>query len=66
MKFGGLGKYKIRKILEVFCSDLNASVAAQNLGFNRNTVNRYSNLFRATLLFLQKELGVFEVMENRM
>ena len=69
MKFSRLSKYKIRKILEVFCKDLNASVAAQILGINRNTVNRYYNLFREavfreTLLLLEKELGVFEADES--
>ena len=49
MKFSRLSKYKIRKILEVFCNDLNASVAAQILGINRNTVNRYYNLFREAI-----------------
>ena len=69
MKFSRLSKYKIRKILEVFCNDLNASVAAQVLGLNRNTVNRYYKLFRKaifreTLLLLEKELGVFEADES--
>ena len=69
MKFSRLSKYKSRKILEVFCNDLNASVAAQILGINRNTVNRYYNLFREaifreTLLLLEKELGVFEADES--
>ena len=69
MKFSRLSKYKIRKILEVFCNDLNASVAAQILEINRNTVNRYYNLFREaifreTLLLLEKELGVFKADES--
>jgi len=69
MKFNRLSKYKIRKILEVFLSDLNASVAAQILRLNRNTVNRYYNLFtkaifRDSLSLLEKELGVFEADES--
>ena len=69
MKFNRLSKYKIRKILEVFCNDLNASIAAQILRLNRNTVNRYYNLFREvifreTILLLEKELGVFEADES--
>ena len=69
MKFSRLSKYKIRKILGVFCNDLNASVAAQILGLNRNTINRYYNLFREaifreTILLLEKELGVFEADES--
>ncbi len=69
MKFSRLSKYKIRKILGVFCNDLNASVAAQILGLNRNTINLYYNLFREaifreTILLLEKELGVFEADES--
>ena len=64
MKFNRLSKYKIKKILGVFCNDLNASVAAQILKLNRNTVNRYYNLFREAifkeaLILLKKELGGF-------
>ena len=69
MKFNRLSKYKIRKILELFLRDLNASVAAQILRLNRNTVNRYYNLFRKaifrdSLSLLEKELGVFEADES--
>ena len=69
MKFNRLSKYKIRKILEVFLNDLNASVAAQILRLNRNTVNRYYNLFRKAIFrdsfsLLEKELGVFEADES--
>ena len=53
----------------MFCSDLNASVAAQILRVIRNTVNRYYTLFREaifreTLLILKKELDVFEADES--
>jgi len=69
MKFNRLSKYKIRKILEAFSKDLNASVAAEILRLNRNTINRYYNLFRKavfkeTLVILEKELGIFEADES--
>ena len=69
MRFNRLSKYKIRKILGVFLSDLNATVAAQILRVNRNSVNRYYNLFRKaifcdSLSLLEKELGVFEADES--
>lgn len=69
MKFSKLSKYKIRKILEVFSEDLNASVAAEILQLNRNTVNRYYALFRQvvfreTVVMLEKEVGIFEADES--
>jgi transposase len=69
MKFNRLSKYRIRKILAVFAKDLSASVAAEILKLNRNTINRYYSLFRAaifkeSLIHLEKELGIFEADES--
>ena len=69
MKFCRLSNYKIRKILDVFLKDLTASVSADLLKLNRNTINRYYNLFRSaifkhSLCILEKELGTFEVDES--
>ena len=69
MKFNKLSAYKIRKILAVFAKDLNASVAAELLKLNRNTINRYYSLFRKaifqqSLQILEKELGIFEADES--
>ena len=42
----GLSDYKIKKIMRYFCEDITASKTAILLNSNRNTVNRYFNLFR--------------------
>jgi len=42
----GLSEYKIKKIMLYFCEDITASKTAILLGINRNTINRYFNLFR--------------------
>ena len=38
--------YKIKKIIRCFCADIKASKTAIILNINRNTINRYYNLFR--------------------
>lgn len=45
----GLSDYKIKKIMLYFCEDITASKTATLLGINRNTINRYFNLFRKTI-----------------
>lgn len=42
----GLSEYKIKKIMRQFCEDITASKTALLIDINRNTVNRYYNLFR--------------------
>ena len=42
----GLSDYKIKKIIRHFCEDITASKTAVLLEINRNTINRYFNLFR--------------------
>ncbi len=42
----GLSEYKIKKIMRHFCEDITASKTALLIDINRNTVNRYYNLFR--------------------
>jgi len=46
MVYSRLSDYKIKKIMKCFCLDLTASKTAALLGINRNTINRYFNLFR--------------------
>jgi len=41
-----ISDYKIKKIIKCFCEDIPASKAAGLLDINRNTINRYYNLFR--------------------
>lgn len=42
--------YKIKKIIKHFCVDIEASKTAELTGINRNTINRYYNIFR-TLIY---------------
>ena len=49
----GLSKYKREKILMYFCEDIPASKTARLTGINRNTVNRYYNIFREHILSWQ-------------
>lgn len=42
----GLSDDRIKKIRLYFCADRTASKTAVLLGINRNTINRYFNLFR--------------------
>ena len=51
----GLSKYKREKILAYFCEDIEASKTARLTGINRNTVNRYYNIFREHILAWQYE-----------
>lgn len=41
-----LSNYKVKKIMRFFCEDITASKTSILLGINRNTINRYFNLFR--------------------
>ena len=64
-----LSDYRIKKIIECFCIDIEASKTAQLLGLNRKTVNRYFLAFRKLIHAHQcaeKErfVGVIEVDES--
>ena len=50
-----LSKYKVKKILELFCVDITANRAALLLGHNRHTIERYFNLFRERILEYQHQ-----------
>ncbi len=41
-----LSDYKIKKIMRFLCADITASKTAILTGINRNTINRYFNIFR--------------------
>ena len=45
-----LSEYKLKKILRYFCEDITASKTASLLKINRNTINRYYNLFRQKIV----------------
>ena len=53
----GLSEHKIKKIMRYFCEDITASKTAILLGINRNTINRYFNLFREKIAASAMEAG---------
>ena len=65
----GLSDYKVKKIMLYFCEDITASKTAALLGINRNTINRYFNLFRQKIVAFSREgktlfSGTFELDES--
>jgi len=46
VKKARLSRYKIKKIIRCFSLDFTATQVSKLLGINRNTVNRYFNIFR--------------------
>lgn len=55
-----ISDYKIKKIIKCFCEDIPASKTAKLLEINRNTINRYYNLFREVIFTHQmRESGHF-------
>lgn len=54
MKYSKLSNYKIKKIFNCFVLDLTAVQTSKLLDLNRNTINRYFNIFRKTITDLAK------------
>ncbi len=44
-----LSKYKLKKIVKHFCTDIDATRTALLTDINRNTINRYFNIFRQAI-----------------
>lgn len=64
-----LSDYRIKKIIECFCIDIEASKTALLLRLNRNTVNRYYGIFRKLIHDNQirkfhRIIGVVEIDES--
>jgi len=64
-----LSAYKVKKIMRLFCIDVTATQAAEILGINRNTINRYYQGFRKAIhahRTTEREMlyGVVEVDES--
>ena len=55
MKYSKLSNYQIKKILACFCNELTATQTRKQLGLNRNTVDRYFNIFRQKIAVYQEE-----------
>ena len=68
-KYSKLSRYKLLKIVECFCLDIEASKTALLLKHNRKTINRYYNLFRQMIYDHQmsekeKFVGIVEADES--
>ena len=64
-----ISKYKLKKIIKYFCADILASKTSKLIGINRNTINRYYNIFRVLIHIAQvndliKIFGKAEVDES--
>jgi transposase-like protein len=64
-----LSRFKVSKIIDCFCIDIDATKTAQLLGLNRKTINRYYLAFRRLIYTQQcaeKEqfVGIIEVDES--
>ena len=53
IKHSKLSSYKIKKIIKHFCVDVEASKTAVLIKINRNTINRYYQLFRKVIFLKQ-------------
>ena len=68
-KYSKLSRYKLLKVVDCFCIDVDATKSSQLLQINRNTTNRYFNLFRQLIAAHQQAemeqfIGVVEVDES--
>lgn len=64
-----ISKHRQKKIISCFCLDLTATQTSKLLGLNRNTINRYFNIFRHKIFDyqsreLKKFVGEIEVDES--
>ncbi|PJE66678.1 IS1595 family transposase, partial [Candidatus Shapirobacteria bacterium CG10_big_fil_rev_8_21_14_0_10_36_6] len=64
-----MSDFKIKKIVKHFCVDIEASKTSELTGINRNTVNRFYNIFRHLIfqnqiIEFQKIIGVVELDES--
>jgi transposase len=55
VKSAKLSNYKIKKIIKCFIIDIDATKTSLIVNVNRNTVNRYFNLFRLLIYHKQQE-----------
>ena len=68
LKHCKISRYRLLKIVECFCIDIDATKTSQLLKLNRKTINRYFNVFRNLIFEYQcseksKFIGVVEVDE---
>jgi len=53
IKYSKISDYKIKKVIKCFCLDLTATQTTKLLGLNRNTVNRFFQIFRNAIFKYQ-------------
>lgn len=53
IKYGKLSDYHVKKIMWLFCIDIDATKASLILGLNRHTINRYYRMFRESIYLHQ-------------
>ena len=64
-----ISSYQIKKIIECFCLDLNATQTSKLLKFNRKTINSYYTKFRVAIVLNQQDefkkfVGLIELDES--
>jgi|SRR6476469_6659879 len=69
IKWSKLSNYQLKKIIQCFCLDIDATKTSLLLGFNRKTINRYFLIFRQAIFWYQclefeKLLGKVELDES--
>ena len=52
-----LSEYRVKKIIRCFCEDIDATRTSKILQINRNTINRYYNIFRVAIFRASISLG---------
>ena len=56
-----LSNYKLKKLIKAFCLDLSATQISELISVNRNTVNKYINIFRRAIYQHQlNQLRIFK------
>jgi transposase len=69
IKYSKLSNYQIKKIIQCFCVDIDATKTSQLLELNRHTINRYYLIFRKAIYLhqtikLQNIIGDVELDES--
>jgi len=59
MPYKGLSDYKIKKIIQCFSLDIDATRSSEILGINRNTINKYYNLIREKMAISLTDKSLF-------
>ena len=55
MKYSKISNFKIKKILQCFSNELTSTQTAKHLNLNRNTTDRYYQIFREKIVEFQEQ-----------